>query len=39
MQNTPSFALNPHYLPILLAQGNPINAPVPSAWRPLPSSS
>jgi hypothetical protein len=38
-QNTPSFALNPHYLPILLAQGNPINTPVPSAWRPLPSSS
>jgi hypothetical protein len=30
--------LTPSQLHILLAQGNPMDAPTPPAWRPLPSS-
>lgn len=37
-QDIPSLALNPSQLHILLAQGNPMDAPIPPAWRPLPSS-
>lgn len=38
IQNDPSFSLNPYHLPILLAQGNPLDASLPPDWRPLPSS-
>jgi len=38
-QNVPSFSLNSSQLHILLAQGNPMDVPVPSDWRPLPPSS
>lgn len=32
-----SFLVNPSQLQILLSQGNPLDAPIPSDWRPLPS--
>lgn len=38
-QNIPAFSINSSQLHILLAQGNPMNVPVPPDWRPLPSSS
>lgn len=38
VQNDPSFSLIPYPLPILLAQGNPLDASLPADWRPLPSS-
>jgi transposase len=36
IQDTPSLAITPPQLHILLAQGNPMDAPIPPAWRPLP---
>lgn len=34
---TSSFRVNPSQLHILLSQGNPLDASIPSDWRPLPS--
>lgn len=36
--DAPSLTLTPSQLHILLAQGNPMDAPTPPAWRPLPAS-
>jgi transposase len=36
-QDQSSFLVNPSQLQILLSQGNPLDASIPSDWRPLPS--
>lgn len=36
-QDHSSFLVNPSQLQILLSQGNPLDASIPSDWRPLPS--
>lgn len=34
-QETSSFSLKPSQLHLLFSQGNPLDAPIPSDWRPL----